>query len=329
MRHTCMFRVYLAVISLGLVCALGAARGDAQGTPVRVLYAASLVSLVEDGLAPGFAAETGLRLEGRPGGSVALAHLILDRLETPDVFISADPDVNRLLQQPGPGPRASWFFTLARTTMVIAYNPKSSFAPALREAATGRRPWYQVLASPGLRLGRTDPELDPKGYRTLLVFRLAERYYHQPGLEERILVSPENPSQIFPEEELVGRLEAGQLDAGVFYLIEATEHQLPYVVLPDAINLGNPAMARAYAQVTVESSPGAVRRGSPILYTVTILSTARNFEGAVGFIQYLYGPVGQAIWQAHGLLPVRILVGGDAQGVPPALRPLVAGSFGG
>jgi molybdate/tungstate transport system substrate-binding protein len=319
----------LAVVGLGLACGLVTAQGDAQGLPVRVLYAGSLVSLVEDGLAPRFTSETGVRLDGRPGGSVALAHLVLDRLQTPDVFISADPDVNRLLMGPGPGPRASWFFLLARTALVIAYAPRSSFAPALRRAASGGPPWYRVLASPGFRLGRTDPELDPKGYRTLFLFRLAEGYYRTPGLEGEILGTPENVSQVFPEEELVGRLESGQLDAGVFYLIEAREHHLPYIVLPDAVNLGNPAMAPIYAQATYAGSGGPIRRGSPILYTVTIPSTARNLAGAIRFIQFLYGPSGQAIMRGHGLLPVRVLVGGDARGVPPALRPLVAGSFGG
>lgn len=296
--------------------------------PVRVLYAGSLVTLVEEGVAPAFAHKTGLTLEGRAGGSVALARMILDKLQTPDVFISADPDVNLLLMGPGPGPSAPWFFTLARTTMVIAYNSRSRFAPALLQTASGYVPWYQVLESPGFRLGRTDPNLDPKGYRALLMIRLAERYYHEPGLEGRILGSPENPSQTFLEEGLVGRLESGQLDAAVFYLIEAVEHHLPYVALPDAINLGNPAMAGAYAQVTYSNASGQVRRGIPILYTVTIPSTVRNLDGAIRFIRFLYGPEGGTLLRAHGLLPVRTLVGGDGREVPSALRPLVEGAYG-
>ncbi len=297
--------------------------------PIRVLYAGSLVSLVEQGLKPGFAYKTRLTVEGRPGGSVALARMILDRLQTPDVFISADPEVNRLLMKSGPGPSASWFFTLMRNTMVIAYNPRSRFAPALGEAATGKQPWYHVLASPGFRLGRTDPRLDPKGYRTVLMFRLAERHYNQAGLETRILGSPENPNQIFPEEELTGRLESGQLDAGIDYLNEAVEHHFPYVVLPDAINLGNPAMAAAYAQVTYTTPNGQVQRGAPILYTVTIPSTVQNLAGAIRFIQFLYEPAGQAVLRAHGLVPVPVLVGGEARDVPTPLQPLVKGSYGG
>jgi len=319
----------LALVSTLLIGALGGAGIAAAAAPVRVLYAGSLVNLVEQGLRPAFAHKTGLTLEGRPGGSVALARMILDRLQTPDVFISADPDVNRLLMNAGPSPSTSWFFTLVRNTMVIAYHTRSRFAPALRRAAAGQQPWYQILASPGFRLGRTDPRLDPKGYRTLLLFRLAERYYHATGLEARLLGSPENPSQIFPEEELTGRLESGQLDAAIFYLNEAVEHHLPYVPLPDTINLGNPAMTAVYAQVTYSTPTGEVRRGSPVVYTVTIPSTVRSLEGAVRFIQFLYDSGGQAILRAHGLLPVPVLLGGDARDVPPALRPLITGSYGG
>lgn len=301
----------------------------ASPAKVRLLYAGSLVSLVEDGLRPAFAHATGISVEGRPGGSVALARMILDRVQTPDVFVSADPDVNHLLMPPGPGPRASWFLTLMRNSLVIAYYPRGRFAAALGEAAVGRRAWYEVLAAPGFRLGRTDPGLDPKGYRTLLMVRLAERHYGQPGLEARLLGSPQNPAQIFPEEALTGRLESGQLDAAIFYRNEAVEHHLPYLTLPDAINLGNPAMAAAYARVMDTGPNGQVRRGAPILYTVTMPSTARNVAGAIRLIQFLYEPAGQAVLIRHGLLPAPALAGGEVRDVPPALRPLVMGSYGG
>ena len=313
----------LLLASLAVVANAGAAQ------PLRVLYAGSLVALVENDLGPTFTKASGITVQGRAGGSVALAHMILDGLQIPDVFVSADPGVNRLLLSSAPGPSAPWFLTVARTTMVIAYSPRSRFAPAFRDVAAGRRAWYEVLASPGLRLGRTDPQLDPKGYRTVLMLRLAERYYQRPGLEARLLGAPENPAQTFPEEALVGRLESGQLDAGFFYLTEVREQRLPYLAVPDEINLGNPAMARLYAQAAYTDSAGQVRRGAPIVYTVTIPSTARNAAGAVQFVQFLYRPAGQRILNRHGLLPVRVLVGGDPRAVPPPLRPLAQGTYDG
>jgi molybdate/tungstate transport system substrate-binding protein len=323
-----MRRVTIAACLITVL--LGMAVEGSAAPPLRVLYAGSLVALMENDLGPAFAkAAGGITVEGRAGGSVALAHMILDGLQSPDVFVSADPAVNKLLMHPAPGPSAPWFLTFAGTTMVLGYSPGSRFAPAFQEAAAGRRPWYEVLATPGLRLGRTDPRLDPKGYRTILTLELAERYYKRPGLEAALLGAPENPAQTFPEEALVGRLESGQLDAGFFYLTEVKEQQLPYVALPDAINLGNPAMARSYAEAAYTDAKGEVRRGAPILYTVTIPSTVRNLPGAVQFIQFLYSPAGARILTSHGLLPTRILVGGDPRTVPPPLHRLSQGMYEG
>jgi molybdate/tungstate transport system substrate-binding protein len=302
---------------------------DAANQPLRLLYAGSLVALMENDLAPAFTRTSGVAVQGRAGGSVALAHMILDGLQRPDVFVSADPAVNKILLRPGLGPSAPWFLTFAGTTMVLAYSPHSRFAPEFRDAAFGGRPWYEVLSLPGLRLGRTDPRLDPKGYRTILMLKLAEQHYHLSGLRAQLLGASENPAQIFPEEALVGRLESGQLDAGVFYLAEVLEHDLPYVTLPDEINLGNPAMAWFYAGAAYTDATGAKRRGKPILYTVTIPSTARNLSEAVQFVQYLFGPEGQRILGAHGLLQVRILVGGDWREVPPALQRFISGTYDG
>jgi molybdate/tungstate transport system substrate-binding protein len=323
--------VWRLLIGGFLVAAVVAMTAEADAAPpLRVLYAGSLVALMENDLGPAFTKATGgITVQGRAGGSVALAHMILDGLQTPDVFVSADPAVNRLLLRSGSGPSAPWFFTFASTTMVLAYSPDSRFAPAFREAAAGHRAWYDVLSSPGLRLGRTDPRLDPKGYRTILTLELAEQHYHKPGLVAKLLGAPENPAQTFPEEALVGRLESGQLDAGFFYLTEVKEQRLPYVTLPDAINLGNPAMARSYAEVAYTDSKGEVHRGAPILYTVSIPSTVRNLSGAVQFIQFLYEPAGRRILESHGLIPSRILAGGDPRTVPPPLRRVAQGTYEG
>ncbi|HLW46268.1 MAG TPA: extracellular solute-binding protein [bacterium] len=325
--HGTLHRLTAAALLAGAFLTVAGKVGAAP--PLRILYAGSLVALMEHDLGPAFTKADGVPVQGRAGGSIALAHMILDGLQSPDLFVSADPAVNKLLFRPGPAPSASWFLTFARTTMVVAYSPRSRFAGAFRDAASGQRVWYDVLSSPGLRLGRTDPRLDPKGYRTILVLQLAERYYHRPGLEARLLGAAENPAQTFPEEALVGRLESGQLDAGFFYLTEVTEQRLPYVTLPDAVNLGNPSMARSYAEVAYTDSKGEIHRGAPILYTVTIPSTVQNFSAAVQFIEFLYGPAGRGILESHGLLPSRILVGGDSRAVPPPLRRLAQGTYEG
>ena len=59
-----------------------------------------------------------------------------------------------------------------------------------------------MLSKPGLKFGRTDPELDPKGYYTIISDELANKYYNDSGLKQRILGEDRDPAQIFPEETL-------------------------------------------------------------------------------------------------------------------------------
>ncbi len=330
------------LVVMALVSAAGVGRtpreAAAAAAPVRVLYAGSLVNVFAHDLGPAFTRRTGIAVLGRAGGSTALAHLIRDGLTPADVFVSADPAVNDILA-PRPGaPSVRWFLTFGSTAMVIAYAPTSRFAPTLHGAvdpgpagaadpALQDRAWFRVLAAPGLRLGRTDPALDPKGYRTLFVLQLAERYYHEPDLATRLLGIEENPAQIFPEEALLGRLDAGQLDAGFFYLVEAIARHLPYFTLPPALNLADPAWTATYAHATYRDPAGVTHRGAPILYTVTIPSSARNTDGAARFVAFLLGREGRDLLAARGILGTPILAGGQASDVPPSLRPLVGGPY--
>ena len=296
---------------------------------MQVLYAGSLVNLMEKGIGPAFQQATGASYQGQGAGSVALANAIKDKTKTADVFISADPTVNAALMGPANGNWVSWYVLFARTSMVAGYNAKSKFAADLEKAKAGTMPWYQVLEEPGFKLGRTDPSLDPKGYHTLFLFDLAQDYYHVTDLREKILGADANPAQIFPEETLVSRLEAGALDAGFFYLNEAVEQNIPYITLPDEINQSQPAMAAAYSRVSWTTPKGQTMKGSPILYTATVVNQTKSSAAATAFVNYLLSPAGQQIMQQHGLLASPVLYGGDQTQIPTALRSQVTGQYTG
>src|ERR1700691_3044202 len=68
----------------------------AAGT-VNVLYAGSLVNLMEHGIGPAFEQATGESFRGFAGGSKELANQIKGRLRPGDVFISANPKVDSAL----------------------------------------------------------------------------------------------------------------------------------------------------------------------------------------------------------------------------------------
>lgn len=335
-----MQRTLLFLAGVGLILSAGCGRAATApashasepttteaARAVSVLYAGSLVNLMEKGIGPAFQKESGLRYQGQGAGSVALANAIKDHTKSADVFVSADPAVNRSLMGAANGDWVRWYVLFARTSLVVGYSPKSKFASELEQARLGSTPWYQVLAEPGLRLGRTDPNLDPKGYRTLFLFDLAQGFYHQPGLRQRILGADANPQQLFPEETLETRLEAGALDAGIFYLNEAVEKGLPFITLPDEINQSNPEMTSIYARVSFTNAKGQTFTGGPIVYTATVLNRAKDPAAALAFVQYLLSARAQGIMQERGLLAAPALVGGDRAAAPAALQPLLRGEF--
>src|SRR5215470_14563976 len=116
---------------------------------VSVLYAGSLASVMENGIGPAFVKATGYRYQGEAQGSLGAAQMIRDHLRTPDVFISADPLVNfGVLMRPD-NSTVQWFIVMASSQLVLAYNPRSKFAPKFQEAAARHMPWYEVLKIPG------------------------------------------------------------------------------------------------------------------------------------------------------------------------------------
>jgi molybdate/tungstate transport system substrate-binding protein len=125
------------------------------------LYAGSLGAVMGKGLVPAFEGATGVRVEGEGHGSVAAARMIRDRLRTPDVFLSADPAVNvSILMGPQNNHLVEWYLTFAAADLVIGYNPTSRFSGDFARARAGTGSWYEVLQRPGLKFGRTDPNLD-------------------------------------------------------------------------------------------------------------------------------------------------------------------------
>src|SRR5260370_37312478 len=136
---------------------------------------------------PAFEQSNGYKYQSEAKGSSALVNEIKGKLSFPDVFISANPKLNAQLMGAANGNYVSWYMDFARTTMVIGYNPNSKFVADFQAAANGTKSWYQVLEEPGLRLGRTDPLLDPKGGHTIYTLAPTGASHHQPGLGHTIL----------------------------------------------------------------------------------------------------------------------------------------------
>ena len=283
-----------AAAAIGLLNAIGApaatvptARTASKGT-VSVLLAGSLLSYVERDLGPSFQKAQGYGFRGFAGGSSELASEIRGKVRSGDVFLSAAAAADRSLEGSANGAWVSWYSTFMASPVELAYNPSSRFAGELRRGV----PWYEVLTQPGIRVGRTDPRLDPKGVLTVEAVNNASKKVHRSALARAL-----SSFAVFPETGLVGRLQSGQLDAGFFYAVEAKAARLPTVGL---------APVYKYAA-----------------YTVTILNRAPNPTGAAAFVRYLLNAARGYTPRRTGLTPMTPQFSGRASAVPAGLRSAV------
>ncbi|WP_028534388.1 extracellular solute-binding protein [Paludibacterium yongneupense] len=285
----------IACLGVSLACAVVADRAMADDHGVSVMYAGSLVNLMERSVGPAFEKESGLHFSGYAGGSNKLANEIKGKLRRADVFISASPKVNASLMGAANGDWVRWYANFAESPLLIGYNPASKYAQALKSQR-----WDKALQMPGIRIGRTDPNLDPKGAFTVDLIARAAILYQEPDLMARTLGSPNNPQQVLPEETLVGRLQSGQLDAGFFYSTETSDLKIPAIPLPAEL----PAKAQ---------------------YTLTILRDAPNSSGANRFVVFLLSAQGRALLKAHGIDVVSPAVSGDRQRIPAPVEAALRG----
>jgi molybdate transport system substrate-binding protein len=263
----------LAVAALGASLVPAAASAHAKSArasgSVTVLYAGSLLDLMTQKIGPAFFKATGYRVTGVSAGSTALANQIKFGIEVGDVFVSASPDVNASLAGAANGNWVSSYRLFGRSPLVLGYNRASSFAHALTT-----RPWYDVVDRAGFLLGRTDPATDPKGVLALDALNGVALSYGVPQLSS-LAASNAN---VYPETALVGRLQAGQLDAGFFYRVEAVAAHVPVVPLT------------------------GTRLGAT--YTIARLRGAPHPAPARAFISFLLSTAGRRLLSAGGISPI-------------------------
>lgn len=275
---------------------------------LEVAYAGSMGSLMEGAVKVAVEQRLGYEFQGRAQGSDALANLIVGGSIRPDVFLPVTPGPMMTVLRAG---KARSGTPIARTSMVIAYSPKSRFAAQFAAAGRpGAMPWWQILEQPGLRFGRTDPIADPQGRNIIFVMQLAARFYRQPDLVQRVIGADLSPSQTFGEPSVMERLQSGELDAASAYKIQPGPFALPYVTLPPQIDLGDDKYQGEYANAALTLN-GKTYRPEPIAYYAAVLDGAPHPKPAAAFVDWLRSAEAQAIFRSAGY---------DAPGTTPALH---------
>jgi molybdate/tungstate transport system substrate-binding protein len=237
-----------------------------------------------------FSRRTGAVVSEEHGASLELARRITELHRVPDVIALADQEVFSELLMPG---ATSWYAAFARNRMVIAYTSRSKHASEMTLAT-----WRSIVLRNDVLLGRTDPALAPAGYRALIVYKLAESFYGEPGLAARLEARTPPRLQRGNAAELAALLSAGELDYIIDYESLARTQKFRFVQLPPEIDLGDPSHASAYASASVRVATArdtVTRRGGPILYGVSVPRAAAHAGAGERFLEFLLGRDGKAI----------------------------------
>ena len=313
-----MLRPHPVSALCGVLFVLSACRrGDAARDDAPfVVYTAASVTRPIRAVLDSFATRTGARYEQESAASLELVRRVTELHVTPDVMALADPDLFPSLLEPQ---HTTWHALFGRNRIVIAFTPRSRGA-----ADINADNWWQVLARPGVQVGRADPNTDPSGYRTLLVWQLAARHYGIADLEARMLRAAPARNVRPREADQVALLQAGELDYIWTYENLAAMMSLPYRKLPDDVDLGSPADSPAYATASTRvlgkrAGDTLVVRGRPILFGVTVPTGAPHGALAERFVAYLLSPEGRRILRREHFdaLDAPALVGTT---IPVALR---------
>ena len=302
-----------------------------QGT-ASVAYASSLTFLNEKVAAPAFTTATGYKYTGRGDSSGALEADIASNSITPNVFEAVGGDNITPLE-----PKyTKWFIPYAGTQMVVAYNPKSKYASDFKAYADGSKPLkslFTLMQTPGFKLGRTDPNIDPQGRDFIYMLELAQMYYHLPkDTVSKILGTTDtgtaNSSQIFAESSLDATLQSGQLDASSAFITQAVELHLPYIKLPGRHQPGRRSRwptqyAKATVTITPPGKPKSTKSGSPQVIDITIIG--KPTPAGIAFVKYTLSPAGLAQYKQGGFTLITPTVTGDSSAVPSAVQSELGG----
>lgn len=286
--RTAALSLTACLLVAGLVAAAtpaGAAKKKMKSGPVVVLSAGSLSTLMKTYIGPGFHRATGYTVTDISHGSTGLAQDIKTGVYQADVFWSATPSADQAIEGAANGNWVTWYVTFAESPLVLGYDRSSAFAATIKKG-----PWWKVVTATGFLLGRTNPVTDPKGRLAVAALKAAAKAHHDPA----VAALATKTTNVYTETTLVGRLQAGQLDAGFFYAVEASASDIPTVPLTG----------------TSEHAT----------YTLSVVSKAPHPAAADAFVAYLLTPAAKKLLAKVGLREITPKLSGSKSAVPKSLR---------
>ncbi|MEP7306454.1 MAG: extracellular solute-binding protein [Acidobacteriota bacterium] len=337
----------LVCLGAGLIVIIGGVPLNSQsGGQLTLCHAGSLQAAFTE-VEKAFAAQhPGVAMKAVPGGSVALAGRLAAGSQSCDVYAAADyADIDLLLKPIG---LADYTIIFAKGRMVLAYLATDPMTRGVAAAGDFNPPasipnaapdWYRVLLEPGVRIAGSHPFLDPAGYRSHMIFQLAQTFYNLPNLANLLLehytILPNVGGPDTAPQPALGRGYNFQFIYEHSAAAAATSNSsYRYLALPERIDLSTTGHNRYYADATVTiPGIGSQATKSPVsipatrvAWGLTIPRKSQNPENAAAFVNLLLGAVGTAALNASGPAPITpaLVNRADYTRLPKAMQSLVS-----
>ncbi len=313
----------IASVCIALALAVAGVTAEAASRKVVIFHAGSLTVPMAEMEKQFEQLHPDIDVRREAGGSTHLARLISEVGKPADILVSAD---YRVIDNLIPD-HAAWNIYFAANQMVLAYTGQSRYADLINADN-----WHEIVRKKDVSWGHSDPNLDPCGYRSLMVLQLAEKYYRKPGLYADVMANRPLKNVRPKSVELISLLQSGHLDYAWEYLSVAIQHGLKYVIMDDHINMGNYQYDSFYKQAGVRvsgSEPGTfiVRNGQSVTYGVTMIRQAANEPEALLFLRFLLASEkGLKILETMGqppFVPARVPGREMFQTLPASLQDMV------
>ena len=326
----CMKARYIIALFILLILAIGVVYVTTRKTQPLIVYSADAYTKEVSELLSLFHNQTGVPVAPvHGGGSLALAREISQGVPV-SVFVSV---ALIAYSQSYLGSRYSgWAIAFVADQMVLAYsnstNPVVStvvkdFKTA--ESTNSSKYYYYAfnnLTSGKLKIGISNPNDDPAGFRGWLVLEMAgflyandTQYFVKRTLENRANVTASNAAQ------LVSPLLYGDIQFLFIYRSAAIAKHLNYIELPRHINLGDPSLSSFYSQFTYNLSTGVVH-GSPVYLFLSVPSNAVDSAQAYNFVKFVIEH--SSILQSYGLTPLKPAILFNDTHIPQQLASLLS-----
>ncbi|MDD5093576.1 MAG: tungstate ABC transporter substrate-binding protein WtpA [Dehalococcoidia bacterium] len=312
---------FVALAAILLSAFSGGGCGSSHKTTLKVINADSLMvpfTAIEKAFEERHP-DVDVLIEGH--GSIQAIRHVTELYHEFDVIAVADWSLLPMMMYDKPMPDtnipyADWYVKFGTNRLGLAYKPSGKYADEINSSN-----WYEVISRSNVKVGTSDPQFDSCGYRALMMCQLAELYYNDDTIFEKVMgdfspkvsVTSDNGKYTISLPAtarskrltvrgssigLLATIDSGDIDYAFMYESMAQQHGLKFVELPPEIDLSSPDYADSYGKVTCSLSFQRFAtvipefRGERILYAMTIPKNAPHPDVAAEFVAFVLSPEG-------------------------------------